>query len=75
MMQTRLGISSVVLVLSTALSVQTTTACPRESVAAAVERWTTIFAENNPDTITALYSKDAVCGARFHPRYDRILPR
>ena len=27
-MQTRLGISSVVLVLSTALSVQTTTACP-----------------------------------------------
>ena len=63
------------LVLSTAVSAQTTTACPRESVAAAVERWTTVFAENNPDTITALYSKDAVCGARFHPRYDRILPR
>ena len=73
-MQTRLGISCVVLVLSTAL-VQTTTACPRESVAAAVERWTTVFAENNPDTITALYSKDAVLWGTLHPRYGRILPR
>jgi len=25
-----------------------------------VERWVTVLAENNPDTITALYSKDAV---------------
>src|SRR6516162_6363167 len=60
MMQTRLGIDSVVLALIAALSVQTATACPREIVAAAVERWTSVFAENNPDTITALYSKDAV---------------
>jgi hypothetical protein len=67
MMQTRLGISSVVLVLSTALSVQTTTACPRESVAAAVERWTTVFAENNPDTITALYSKDVALWGTLSP--------
>jgi hypothetical protein len=66
-MQTRLGISSVVLVLSTALSVQTTTACPRESVAAAVERWTTVFAENNPDTITALYSKDVALWGTLSP--------
>jgi hypothetical protein len=25
-----------------------------------VDRWTTVLAENNPDTIVALYSKDAV---------------
>jgi uncharacterized protein (TIGR02246 family) len=66
-MQTRLGISSVVLVVSTAVSVQSTTACPRESVAAAVERWTTVFAENNPDTITALYTKDAVLWGTLSP--------
>jgi hypothetical protein len=66
-MQTRLGISSVVLVLSAVLSVQTATACPRESVAAAVERWTKVFAENNPDTIVALYSKDAVLWGTLSP--------
>jgi hypothetical protein len=66
-MQTRLRISSVVLVLSAGLSVQTATACPRESVAAAVERWTTVFAENNPDTIVVLYSKDAVLWGTLSP--------
>src|SRR5262245_4613230 len=60
MMQTRLGISGIVLVLTAGLSVQTATACPRESVAAAAAKWTTVFAENNPDTILLLYSKDAV---------------
>ena len=66
-MQTRLGISGVVLVLSAGLSVQTATACSRESVAAAVERWATVFAENNPDTIMALYSKDAVLWGTLSP--------
>jgi uncharacterized protein (TIGR02246 family) len=59
-MQTRLGLSCVVLVASAGLSAQTAMACPQESVAAAVDRWTKVFAENNPDTITALYAKDAV---------------
>jgi hypothetical protein len=40
--------------------VQTATACSKEAVADAVDRWTTVLAENNPDTIVALYSKDAV---------------
>ena len=66
-MQTRLGISGVVLVLSAGLSVQTATACSRASVAAAVERWATVFAENNPDTIMALYSKDAVLWGTLSP--------
>src|SRR5262249_1569945 len=30
------------------------------AVAGAVDRWTTVLAENNSDTIVALYSKDAV---------------
>ena len=59
-MQTRLGICGVVLVLGAGFAVSSATACPRESVAAAVEKWTTVFAENNPDTILSLYSKDAV---------------
>jgi hypothetical protein len=67
MMQTGLGISGVVLVLTAGLSVQTVEACPRESVAAAVEKWASVFAENNPDTIMALYSKDAVLWGTLSP--------
>jgi hypothetical protein len=67
MMQTRLGISGVVLVLSAGFWVPTATACPRDSVAAAVEKWGTVFAENNPDTIMALYSKDAVLWGTLSP--------
>src|SRR5262245_2334409 len=59
-MQTRLGISGIVLVLSAGVSVQTAIACSKEAVAAAADRWATILAENNPDTILALYSNDAV---------------
>ena len=66
-MQTRLGISGVVLVLSASVSVQTATACSKEAVAGAVDRWTTVLAENNPDTIVALYSKDAVLWGTLSP--------
>jgi hypothetical protein len=37
MMQTRLGISGVVLVLSASVSVQTATACSKEAVGGAVD--------------------------------------
>jgi uncharacterized protein (TIGR02246 family) len=72
-MQTRLGISGVMLVWTIGLSAQTAAACPRESVAAAVEKWASVFAENNPDTIVALYSKDAVLWGTLSPtvRSDR----
>jgi hypothetical protein len=66
-MHTRLGISGVVLVLSAGVSVQTATACSKEAVAGAVDRWTTALAENNPDTIVALYSKDAVLWGTLSP--------
>ena len=54
-MQTRLAISAVVLLLSAGVSVQTATACSKEAAAGAVDKWTAVLAENNPDTIVALY--------------------
>lgn len=66
-MHKRLEISGLVLVFSTGLSIQTATACPQEAVARAVEKWTTVFAENNPDAITALYAKDAVLWGTLSP--------
>ena len=67
MMQAGLVIRGAVLVLSAGLSVQTATACPKDAVARAVEKWITVFADNDPDTITALYSKDAVLWGTFSP--------
>jgi hypothetical protein len=67
MMQTRFAMSAVVLLLSAGVSVQTATACSKEAVAGAVDRWTTVLAENNPDTIVALYSKDAVLWGTLSP--------
>jgi uncharacterized protein (TIGR02246 family) len=66
-MQTHFGIGSVVLVLGAGLSVQAATACGREAVASATQKWTTVFAENNPDTILPLYSKDAVLWGTLSP--------
>ena len=66
-MRTRLAISAVVVVLSAGVSVQSATACSKEAVAGAVDRWTTVLAENNPDTIVALYSKDAVLWGTLSP--------
>lgn len=66
-MLTRLGIGSIVLGLSAGLSLQSAAACSREAVSAAVEKWAAVFAENNPDTILALYSKDAVLWGTLSP--------
>jgi hypothetical protein len=74
-MKARLGLSSLVLVLTAGLSVQAAMAGPQEDVAAATQKWATVFADNNPDTILPLYAKDVCCGAHSRPRYDRIRPR
>ncbi len=66
-MQTRLAINAVVLLLSAGVSVQSARACSTEAVAGAVDKWTTVLAENNPDTIVALYSKDAVLWGTLSP--------
>lgn len=66
-MQSYLRISSVVLVLSAALSVQSAKAGPQEDVAATGEKWAAVFADNNPDTMTALYAKDGVLWGTLSP--------
>jgi hypothetical protein len=66
-MQTGRDIRAVVLVSSAGLSVQTAMACPQEAVARAVEKWTALFAENNHETISALYSNDAVLWGTLSP--------
>jgi uncharacterized protein (TIGR02246 family) len=40
---------------------------PKEDVAAAAARWTEVFAQNNPDTISALYAKDGVLWGTLSP--------
>ena len=64
-MQSRLWISGVLLVLS--LSVQTATAGPQEDVAAEGQKWATVFADNNPDTMLPFYAKDAVLWGTLSP--------
>jgi uncharacterized protein (TIGR02246 family) len=40
---------------------------PKEDVAAATNKWATVFADNNPDTILALYAKDGVLWGTLSP--------
>ena len=40
---------------------------PKEDVADATANWGRVFAENNPDTILALYAKDAVLWGTLSP--------
>ena len=40
---------------------------PKDEVAAAVAKWTDVFAQNNPDTISALYAKDGVLWGTLSP--------
>jgi uncharacterized protein (TIGR02246 family) len=40
---------------------------PKEDVAAAATKWTDVFAQNNPDTISALYAKDGVLWGTLSP--------
>src|SRR5260370_17945682 len=65
MMNSRVWIGGVLLVLS--LSMQAATAGPQEDVAAAGQKWATVFAENNPDTMLPLYGKDAVLWGTLSP--------
>jgi hypothetical protein len=67
MMQRRLGTWGIALVFGAVLMVQTAAACSQAAVAGAVEKWTAVFAENNPDTMLPLYSKDAVLWGTLSP--------
>ena len=66
-MQTRVGLSGVVLVLSAGLAVPSAMAGPQEDVAAATDKWATVFADNNPDAILVLYAKDGVLWGTLSP--------
>lgn len=55
------------LALSISLAPPCAVAGPKEDVATAATKWATIFAENNPDTILALYAKDGVLWGTLSP--------
>jgi len=44
------------------------TSAARDSVAAATAKWATVFVEDNPDAIVALYDDEAILWARFRRR-------
>jgi hypothetical protein len=58
---------SVLVVMSAGLAVQIAAAGPQEDVAAAGQKWGTVFAENNPDTMVPFYAKDGVLWGTLSP--------
>ena len=58
---------SILLVVSAGLAAQTAAAGPQEDVAAAGQKWGTVFADNNPDTMMPLYAKDGVLWGTLSP--------
>jgi uncharacterized protein (TIGR02246 family) len=66
-MQARLRTTYIALMVSIALSAPNAMAGPQEDVAAATAQWAAVFAENNPDSIVALYAKDAVLWGTLSP--------
>jgi uncharacterized protein (TIGR02246 family) len=58
---------SVVLVMSAGAAAQTAVAGPQEDVAAAGQKWGTVFAENNPEAMMPLYAKDGVLWGTLSP--------
>lgn len=66
-MSPRHSICGAVFALSIVLSPTLAWAGPKEDVAAAASKWETVFAENNPDTILALYAKDGVLWGTLSP--------
>jgi hypothetical protein len=66
-MRAHRAITGAVAVLSAGLWVHAAAACSKEEVAAAVDKWIKVFAENNPDTIMPLYAKDSVLWGTLSP--------
>lgn len=67
---TRANFSLAVLLLGLSLGLSmgpAAVAGPNEDVAAATAKWADIFAQNNPDTILALYAKDGVLWGTLSP--------
>lgn len=59
--------SGIFLMLAVILPTPAAWAGPKEDVAAATAKWGEVFAQNNPDSILALYAKDAVLWGTLSP--------
>jgi uncharacterized protein (TIGR02246 family) len=57
----------VLVVMSAGLAAHTAAAGPQEDVAAAGQKWATVFADNNPDTMLPFYAKDGVLWGTLSP--------
>ena len=66
-MQSRPWISHSCSLVSAGLAAQTAAADPQADVAAAGQKWGTVFAENNPDTMVPFYAKDGVLWGTLSP--------
>jgi uncharacterized protein (TIGR02246 family) len=65
-MQPRVLMCAVAVAMGTAF-LSPAWAGPKEDVAAATNKWATVFADNNPDTISVLYAKDGVLWGTLSP--------
>lgn len=63
----KLGAIISTLLLTVSVTATSAWAGPKEDVGAATEKWGTIFADNNPDTILPLYAKDGVLWGTLSP--------
>lgn len=66
-MSPRSSICGAVLALSILAGQTAAWGGPKEEVAGAASKWESVFAENNPDTIVALYSKEGVLWGTLSP--------
>src|ERR1700745_3770104 len=66
-MHSRLGLWALCSCWVQVFAVQTAVAGPKEDVGAATEKWATVFAKNNRDTIITLYAKDGVLWGTLSP--------
>ena len=65
---------SVLVVVSAGLAAQTAAAGPQEGVAAAGQKWGTVFAENNPDTMGHAIADGAIGSLRGEGLFRGRLP-
>jgi uncharacterized protein (TIGR02246 family) len=66
-MRARQWIVGAVFAVSIGLIAPFAVAGPKEDVGAATAKWATVFADNNPDTIAALYAPDGVLWGTLSP--------
>jgi len=66
-MQRRFILSAILAAAIASFGATIASAEPKDDVAAATAKWGTVFAENDPDTMLALYAKDGVLWGTLSP--------